>query len=153
MNWFKSFWQSLNTPPMPQGITEDEFAVNSTPRARQVLALARVEADRMKHPYLGTEHLLLGLIRLGQGVAVNVLKGMDIDLEALRRETEKQSGTDPVRARRATFPALHAWKRFSNSPRRKPRPFVTPTLGRNISFWVCCVKATVWPRVCWGIFK
>ena len=42
---------------------------NFTPRAQQVLALARKEADRFNHSYVGTEHLLLGLIKLGQGVA------------------------------------------------------------------------------------
>ena len=47
---------------------------NFTPRAQQVLALARKEADRFNHNYVGTEHLLLGLIKLGQGVAVNVLQ-------------------------------------------------------------------------------
>src|SRR5258705_199051 len=46
---------------------------NFTPRAQQVLALARKEADRFHHNYVGTEHLLLGLIKLGQGVAVSVL--------------------------------------------------------------------------------
>ena len=49
---------------------------NFTPRAQQVLALARKEADRFHHNYVGTEHLLLGLINLGQGVAVNVLQKM-----------------------------------------------------------------------------
>ena len=49
---------------------------NFTPRAQQVLALARKEADRFNHNYVGTEHLLLGLIKLGQGVAVNVLQKM-----------------------------------------------------------------------------
>ena len=48
---------------------------NLTPRAQQVLALARKEAERFHHNYLGTEHLLLGLIKLGQGVAVNVMQG------------------------------------------------------------------------------
>ena len=47
---------------------------NFTPRAQQVLALARKEADRFNHNFLGTEHLLLGLIKLGQGVAVNVIQ-------------------------------------------------------------------------------
>src|SRR5881227_3127545 len=54
---------------------------NFTPRAQQVLALARKEADRFNHNYVGTEHLLLGLIKLGQGVAVNVLQKMGLDLE------------------------------------------------------------------------
>ena len=68
---------------------------NFTPRAQQVLALARKEADRLNHNFLGTEHLLLGLIKLGQGVAVNVLQKMGLDLETVRLEVEKQVGTGP----------------------------------------------------------
>src|SRR5476649_2945462 len=66
---------------------------NFTPRAQQVLALARKEADRFHHNYVGTEHLLLGLIKLGQGVAVGVLQKMGLDLEAVRNAVEKQVGT------------------------------------------------------------
>jgi len=66
---------------------------NFTPRAQQVLALARKEADRFNHNYVGTEHLLLGLIKLGQGVAVSVLQKMGLDLETVRAAVEKQVGT------------------------------------------------------------
>ena len=68
---------------------------NFTPRAQQVLALARKEADRFNHNFVGTEHLLLGLIKLGQGVAVNVLQKLGLDLETVRMEVEKQVGTGP----------------------------------------------------------
>ena len=68
---------------------------NFTPRAQQVLALARKEADRFHHNYVGTEHLLLGLINLAQGVAVNVLQKMGLDLETVRAAVEKQVGTGP----------------------------------------------------------
>ncbi len=68
---------------------------NFTPRAQQVLALARKEADRFHHNYVGTEHVLLGLINLGQGVAVNVLQKMQLDLETVRDAVEKQVGTGP----------------------------------------------------------
>jgi ATP-dependent Clp protease ATP-binding subunit ClpC len=68
---------------------------NFTPRAQQVLALARKEADRFNHAYVGTEHLLLGLIKLGQGVAVNVLERMGLALEAVRQEVEKEVGSGP----------------------------------------------------------
>jgi ATP-dependent Clp protease ATP-binding subunit ClpC len=68
---------------------------NFTPRAQQVLALARKEADRFNHSYVGTEHLLLGLIKLGQGVAVNVLERMGLELEAVRMEIEKEVGSGP----------------------------------------------------------
>ena len=68
---------------------------NFTPRAQQVLALSRKEADRFHHNYVGTEHLLLGLIDLGQGVAVNVLQKMGLDLLTVRTAVEKQVGTGP----------------------------------------------------------
>ncbi len=73
----------------------DEAMSNFTPRAQQVLALARKEADRLNHNFLGTEHLLLGLIKLGQGVAVNVLQKMGLDLETVRMEVEKQTPSGP----------------------------------------------------------
>jgi len=73
----------------------DESMNNFTPRAQQVLALARKEADRFNHSFVGTEHLLLGLINLGQGVAVNVLQKMGLDLETVRLEVEKLVGTGP----------------------------------------------------------
>ena len=73
----------------------DESMNNFTPRAQQVLALARKEADRFNHSFVGTEHLLLGLINLAQGVAVNVLQKMGLDLETVRLEVEKQVGTGP----------------------------------------------------------
>ena len=71
----------------------DDAMNNFTPRAQQVLALARKEADRFNHNFVGTEHLLLGLIKLGQGVAVNVLQKLGLDLETVRMEVEKQVGT------------------------------------------------------------
>jgi ATP-dependent Clp protease ATP-binding subunit ClpC len=69
---------------------------NFTPRAQQVLALARKEADRFHHNYVGTEHLLLGLINLGQGVAVNVLQKMGLDLDTVRSAVERQVGKGPA---------------------------------------------------------
>jgi ATP-dependent Clp protease ATP-binding subunit ClpC len=64
-----------------------------TARAKQVLVLSQKEAQRFNHDYVGTEHLLLGLLRLGQGVAVSVLKSMGLNLDNLRIEVEKSSGT------------------------------------------------------------
>ena len=78
----------------PAGFPSGPMSMNNfTPRAQQVLALARKEADRFNHNYVGTEHLLLGLIKLGQGVAVNVLQKLGLDLETVRMEVEKQVGT------------------------------------------------------------
>jgi len=66
-----------------------------TERARRVIILARKEADRFNHNYIGTEHLLLGLIKLGQGVAVNVLRRKGVDFETIRMEVEKAVGSGP----------------------------------------------------------
>src|SRR3974390_2608922 len=73
----------------------DEATNNFTPRAQQVLALARKEADRFNHNFVGTEHILLGLIVLGQGVAVTVLQKLGLDHETVRSEVEKQVGKGP----------------------------------------------------------
>ncbi len=69
-----------------------------TDRARKVLQLANQEAQRLNHEYVGTEHILLGLIKEGTGVAANVLKNLDVDLRKIRLEVEKlvQSGADMV---------------------------------------------------------
>ncbi len=77
---------------------------NFTPRAQQVLALARKEAERFNHNYVGTEHVLLGLIKLGQGVAVNVLEKMGLQLETVRVEVEKQVGTGPEQTMAGQIP-------------------------------------------------
>ncbi len=77
---------------------------NFTPRAQQVLQLARKEADRFNHGYVGTEHILLGIIALGQGVAVNVLQRLGVNLEAVRLEVEKAVGWVPRPRRWATCP-------------------------------------------------
>ncbi|MHC4957312.1 MAG: ATP-dependent Clp protease ATP-binding subunit [Planctomycetota bacterium] len=60
-----------------------------TDRARKVMGLARQEAQRFNHDYIGTEHILLGLIQEGSGVAADVLKNLDVDLKKIRQEVEK----------------------------------------------------------------
>jgi ATP-dependent Clp protease ATP-binding subunit ClpC len=69
-----------------------------TDRARKVMQLANQEAQRLRHEYIGTEHILLGLVKEGSGVAANVLKNLDINLQAVRLEVEKivQAGPDVV---------------------------------------------------------
>jgi len=66
-----------------------------TDRAKKVMNLARQEAQRFNHEYLGTEHVLLGLVQEGSGVAANVLKQMGIDLNKIRVEVEKIVKTGP----------------------------------------------------------
>ena len=112
MNWLKKIWKAFSEPVTPYKSPGDSLSTgpkaklfrpapteetlnNFTPRAQQVLALSRKEADRFNHNFVGTEHLLLGLIKLGQGVAVNVLAKLGLDLETVRAEIEKQVGTGP----------------------------------------------------------
>jgi ATP-dependent Clp protease ATP-binding subunit ClpC len=66
-----------------------------TDRAKKVMNLARQEAQRFNHEYLGTEHILLGLVQEGSGVAANVLRNMNIDLAKIRTEVEKLVKTGP----------------------------------------------------------
>ncbi len=68
---------------------------NFTERAQRVLRLAQQEAERFNHGFVGTEHLLLGLLALGDGVAVSVLRKMGVDLDMLRMEVEKALGVGP----------------------------------------------------------
>lgn len=107
MNWFKQFWKGLTSPapvsrrtppqpvPLPDKVSDHGGVGNFSPRAQQVLALAHREADRFRHQFVGTEHVLLGLVALNQGVAVSVLKKLGLDLEQIRREVEQQIGTGP----------------------------------------------------------
>jgi ATP-dependent Clp protease ATP-binding subunit ClpA len=94
MSW-SNFWKERLALSGGSTPFTEETMVNFTPRAQQVLALARKEADHFNHDFVGTEHLLLGLIRLGQGVAVNVLQKLGADLESVRLEVERQVGKGP----------------------------------------------------------
>ena len=107
-----------------------------TPRAQQVLALARKEAERFNHNYVGTEHLLLGLIKLGEGVAVNVLQRMGLDLEIVRMEVEKHVGPQPETKMIGNIPYTPRVKKgFGISSQRGPsvtsflRRYRTPFAG------------------------
>jgi ATP-dependent Clp protease ATP-binding subunit ClpC len=82
----------------PTAELENDMYERFTDRARKVMQLANQEAQRFNHEYIGTEHVLLGLIKEGSGVAANVLKNLDVDLRKIRLEVEKlvQSGPDMV---------------------------------------------------------
>jgi ATP-dependent Clp protease ATP-binding subunit ClpC len=62
---------------------------NFSSRVQLVVKLSQEEAIRLGHDYIGTEHLLLGLIREGEGVAVKVLKNLGVELEKLKRTIEE----------------------------------------------------------------
>lgn len=74
---------------------DSEIEQKLTPRAQQVLSMARKEADRFNHNFCGTKHVLLGLIKLRQGVAFSVLVKPGLDLDTVRLEVEKEVGVGP----------------------------------------------------------
>lgn len=89
------FGTTLSGRPRKKGL---EMYERFTDRARKVMQLANQEAQRFNHEYIGTEHILLGLVKEGSGVAANVLKNLDVDLRKIRLEVEKlvQSGPEMV---------------------------------------------------------
>ena len=62
---------------------------NFTERVRKVLAMAREEAARLHHEYVGTEHILLALVREGEGVASTVLQNLSVDLDEVQQKIEE----------------------------------------------------------------
>jgi len=92
VNPLKWLWQGLTTP---HSRAADSAPLPVSLRAEQALALARKEAERLSHNFVGTEHLLLGLVKLGSDIGAGVLLEMDVDLEKLRNVIEKYVGTGP----------------------------------------------------------
>jgi ATP-dependent Clp protease ATP-binding subunit ClpC len=89
--------RSVGPDDSTRGVGAEMFE-RFTDRARKVMALANQEAQRFNHEYIGTEHVLLGLVKEGSGVGANVLKNLDVDLRKVRLEVEKlvKSGPDMV---------------------------------------------------------
>jgi ATP-dependent Clp protease ATP-binding subunit ClpC len=75
-----------------------------TDRAKKVMSLARQEAQKFNHEYIGTEHVLLGLVQEGNGVAANVLEKMGVDLDNIRQEVEKIVKSGPSMATMSNLP-------------------------------------------------
>lgn len=114
-----------------------------TDRARKVMQLANQEAQRFNHEYIGTEHILLGLVKEGSGVAANVLKNLDIDLRKIRLEVEKivQSGPDMVTM--GKLPKHLGLKKLSTTPLRKLETLTIIMLAQNTFSWAYCASKKV----------
>jgi ATP-dependent Clp protease ATP-binding subunit ClpC len=100
-----------------------------TDEARKVIAYANQEAQRFNHEYIGTEHLLLGLVKEGSGVGATVLKNLDMDIKKLRLEVEKlvTSGPDMV-----------IMGKLPNTPRaKKVVEYAIEEAGALNHEWVC----------------
>jgi ATP-dependent Clp protease ATP-binding subunit ClpC len=106
-----------------------------TPRAKRVLELAVEEARSLGHNYVGTEHLLLGLIREGEGVAAKVLLELGVDRKRVREETLKLLGGQPAtptpgeREERPETPALNQFGRDLTQLAREGK--LDPVIGRD----------------------
>src|SRR5436190_21536468 len=95
MKLFKSFFARMAAASVEREQVEAELGSNYTPRVREVFALAEEEAARLNHNFIDTEHVLLGLVKLGQGVAANVLKRQGVNLEKARAAVEESVGRGP----------------------------------------------------------
>ena len=114
-----------------------------TDRARRVVVLAQDEAKALNHNYIGTEHLLLGLISEGEGVAARALESLDISLEAVRAQVEEIIGhgtSTPTGHIPFTPRAKKVLRLARSSPQRRssissvvtsPTPPVTASLTRS----------------------
>ncbi|HOJ68707.1 MAG TPA: ATP-dependent Clp protease ATP-binding subunit, partial [Candidatus Hydrogenedentes bacterium] len=109
--------------------------ISFTPRAKKVLELSVEEARRLGHNYIGTEHILLGLLKEGEGIAAKVLQDMKVDLgrvqaEILKLVGEQGGGTGEARAgRRSNTPALDAFGRDLTQLARENK--LDPVIGRE----------------------
>ena len=79
---------------------------NFSPKVRDVITFSKEEALRLGHEFIGTEHLLLGLIRKGEGKAIEILTAFDVDLTILRKKLEQLNPTNPTLLEDANKPSL-----------------------------------------------
>lgn len=127
----------------PGGPIAQEGDIPLTPRVKKVLTLAAREARSLNYNYIGTEHLLLGLLREGEGIAAQVLRALNVDADSIRREVLKAldpnyipadaKASTPVKAEEATrgsdMPALRSYGRDLTEMARKKE--LDPVIGRT----------------------
>jgi hypothetical protein len=82
--------------PMEKDWPSGEMFSRFTDRARKVMGFARLEATERRHDYLGTDHILLGLVREGSGVAANVIENLGIKLEDISHEVNQMTKNGPM---------------------------------------------------------
>jgi ATP-dependent Clp protease ATP-binding subunit ClpC len=85
---------------------------NFSNRVQDVIRLSREEAIRLGHDYIGTEHLLLGIIREGEGIAVKILRNLGVDLYKLKKQSKMQSGLQAAQSQWATYRSQNKLKKF-----------------------------------------
>ena len=113
----------------PGGTTVQEGDIPLTPRVKKVLTLAAREARSLNYNYIGTEHLLLGLLREGEGIAAQVLRSLNVDADSIRREVLKALDPNyiPADAKAQSTP-----KKEENAPRTNEMPALR-SYGRDLT--------------------
>ncbi len=120
-----------------------------TDRARRVLVLAQEEARLLNHNFIGTEHILLGLLHEGEGVAAKALESLGINLEAVRAKVEERIAP-AGRPRVGRLPSLPGPRRCSSSPCVKLSSSATTTSAPSTCSWAWSAKERVSGRRCWS---
>ncbi|HYV29441.1 MAG TPA: Clp protease N-terminal domain-containing protein [Candidatus Eisenbacteria bacterium] len=111
LGFFSRLFSKPEVPEQTQTVREFEWTEDFTPHAIQALDLARQEARLFNHHFVGTEHVLLGLVKLGRGVGVNVMQRLGINLETIAREVKKHVGSGPEEVKLAHIPYTPRVKR------------------------------------------
>ena len=119
-----------------------------TDRARRVVVLAQEEARKLNHNYIGTEHLLLGLIRESEGVAAKALESLGISLDAVRQQVREIIGQGQ-QAPSGHIPFAKRAKKALELSTRESMQLGHNYIGTEHILLGLSVRATVWPRRCW----
>jgi ATP-dependent Clp protease ATP-binding subunit ClpC len=107
----------------------EAFANQFTPRARRVLDLAFREAERLSHNFIGTEHVLVGLVGAGEGLAGRVLMDSGLDLEIIRKEVERRVGIRPARVKFDRLPFTPRMKKVLRAAKAQAKALNHPLVG------------------------
>ena len=119
-----------------------------TDRARRVMVLAQEEARLLNHNHIGTEHLLLGLIHEGEGVAAQALESLGVSLPAVRQQVEEIIGRGQ-QALAGRIPFTPRAKKVPELSRREALAMGQTMSVPSSSCWDCSVRVMAWPRRCW----
>ncbi len=122
-----------------------------TDRARRVIVLAQEEARMLDHNWIGTEHLLLGLIHEGEGIAAKALESLGISLDAVRQQVEEIIGRGQ-QVPSGHIPFTPRAKKVLELSRREASQLGHHTSAPSTSCSASSVRATAWPRRCWSIW-
>jgi hypothetical protein len=129
MGLFKAFLQGFTTPMSRESASSLAGSDNFTDDAKQALTMSRLEAERLNHNFIGTEHLLLGIIRLGKGTAVAVMAKIGIDLDRMRAEVENFVGAGPEQKISGDIPSTPRTKKVLALARKEARELNHNSIG------------------------